>query len=213
MRPYLVGITGGTASGKSYVAAKLKADDPEHILTISQDNYYRDFYRCIPKEKRKRYNYDYPGAVDSQLLYNHIRSLLKGHAIIMPVYSFTEDECVAQTIELLPKPVIIIEGILALSNPAVRELIDLKIFVDVEPDIRLSRRLLRDMVERERNIKEALDLYLNSAAPNYRRFIEPKKQYADIIINNNRTLDEFNRSIDVIGAKLREYIQHHKASL
>lgn len=212
MKPYLIGVTGGTASGKSYVAQKLQEDDPANILIISQDNYYRDFYRCIPKEKRKHYNYDYPGAIDSQLLYRHICALLAGQAVLMPVYSFTGDDCDPAKIEVLPKPVIIIEGILAFSNPAVRELLDLRIFVDTDPDIRLSRRLIRDMAERERNLQEVLALYLNSAAPNYRRFIEPKKQYADIIIANNSTMTQFAASIDVIGAKVREIIKEHKAS-
>lgn len=211
MKPYLIGITGGTASGKSYVAKKLQEIDPHNILNIGQDNYYRHFYRCIPHEKRNKYNFDYPGAIDSRLLYDHIHALLHGRSVAMPVYSFTGDDCVLHTVELMPKPVIIIEGILALSNPAIRDLIDLKIFIEVDPDIRLSRRLLRDLQEeREHNMKEVLDMYLNSAAPNYRRFIEPKKQYADIVIYNNRTLHEFDTSVDIIGAKVREFIADHK---
>jgi uridine kinase len=207
MKRYLIGITGGTASGKSYVAQKLQEIDPANIVAISQDNYYRDFYRCIPKEQRKRYNYDYPGAIDSQLLYQHIKALLGGKAISMPVYSFTESDCNDNTVDINPKPIIIIEGILALSNPAVRELIDLKIFVDVEPDIRLGRRLLRDMKERDRDVKISLEQYFNSAAPNYRRFIEPKKQYAGIIISNNGTMADFDKAIDIIGAKIREVLK------
>lgn len=214
MKPYLIGITGGTASGKSFVAKKLQEIDPQNILNIGQDNYYRDFYRCIPHEKRKNYNFDYPGAIDSRLLYDHIHALLQGRPVAMPVYSFTADDCILHTVEIMPKPVIIIEGILALSNPLIRELINLKIFVEVDPDIRLSRRLLRDLEERhQHNMKEVLDMYLNSAAPNYRRFIEPKKQYADIILYNNRTLQDFDTSIDVIGAKVREIIADHRASL
>lgn len=210
MKPYLIGITGGTASGKSYVSKKLHEIDPDNIVTISQDNYYRGFYRCIPQNERSKYNYDYPGAIDSQLLHKHIQALLAGEAITMPLYSFSEEDCDAAAVEVLPKPVLVIEGILALSNPAVRELLDLKIFVDVESDIRLGRRLLRDINERGRGVEEALQMYLSSAAPNYRRFVEPKKQYADIIISNNGTVVEFDNSIDVIAAKVREIIAKRK---
>jgi uridine kinase len=206
MKPYLIGITGGTASGKSYVAKKLQDIDPQNIATISQDNYYRGFYRCIPQDTRKKYNYDYPGAIDSQLLLKHIQALLAGDPISMPLYTFTEKDCANNTIEVISKPVLIIEGILALSNSAIRELLNLKIFVAVEPDIRLGRRLLRDIKERGRDVEEALQMYMHSAAPNYRRFVEPKKQYADLIINNNGTVADFDKSIDIVAAKVREVI-------
>jgi len=206
MKPYLIGITGGTASGKSYVAKKLQDVDPQSVAIISQDNYYRGFYRCIPQDARKKYNYDFPGAIDSQLLLKHIQALLAGETISMPLYTFTEEDCANETIEVISKPVLIIEGILALSNPEVRELLNLKIFVEVEPDIRLGRRLLRDIKERGRGVEEALQMYMHSAAPNYRRYVEPKKQYADLIISNNGAIADFDKAIDIVAAKVREVI-------
>ncbi len=205
-KPYIIGIAGGTASGKTAVAEILKESHPNNILLITHDNYYKA-YGEIPKKKAITKNFDYPGSVDNRLFISHLKKLIAGKKIRMPLYNFFTHARRKETIPADPKPVIIIEGILALSNPLVRKMMDLKIFIDADTDVRLARRLERDLKERDRSLKYSITQYLKSAAPMYKLYVEPTKRYADIIVNNNSTLDRLANFLDLIQTKIDKEIK------
>jgi len=205
IKPFLVAIAGGTGSGKTYIAKKIQAIDPARISIISHDNYYKD-RSPIPIADRKKLNYDEPSALDNDLFIEQLKQLKKGVGVDMPQYDFSTHTRKTDTITFSPTPVIIIEGILILENPDIRDLFDLKIFVDVDSDIRLARRLKRDVGERDRTFQESINQYLVSAQPMYDLYVEPGKDYADLIVQNNGTEEELANAITTIEARVREIL-------
>lgn len=182
----IIGIAGGTGCGKTTVVNTILNELPEgEVGVISQDSYYKDTSH-LSYEERVKINFDHPRSIDFDLLEEHLKELKKGNAIEQPVYSFVKHNRTGDTIKTKPRKVMIVEGILILTNPEIRELFDIKIFVHADSDERLIRRLKRDITERGRDIDEVLTRYQNTLKPMHQQFIEPMKEYADIIIPNNK---------------------------
>lgn len=182
----IIGIAGGTGCGKTTVVNKILSQLPEgEVGIISQDSYYKDTTH-LSYEERIKINFDHPRSIDFELLEEHLKDLKKGHAVEQPVYSFVKHNRTGDTIKTHPRKVMIVEGILILTNPELRDMFDIKIFVHADSDERLIRRLKRDITERGRDIDEVLSRYQNTLKPMHQQFIEPMKEYADIIIPNNK---------------------------
>lgn len=180
-QPVIIGIAGGTGSGKTTLAKKLKDDFQNDLLLLCQDYYYRSFEN-LSYEERCKLNFDHPNSIDTDLLIDHITKLKSFKPIERPVYSFVEHVRLKELVFEEPKPVIVIEGILIFENPKLVDLMDIKVFVDTDADIRFARRLIRDIKERGRDIDSVVDQYLNTVKPMHEAFIEPSKKRADIII-------------------------------
>ncbi|HEY6178618.1 MAG TPA: uridine kinase [Kofleriaceae bacterium] len=188
-RPYVVGIAGGTGSGKTTVAERLAEAMPRgRCVTIDHDAYYRDQSHLSPDD-RAAVNYDHPAALDSELLARHLGELRSGRAVEIPIYDFATHTRRAETRRIEPSRVIIVEGILVFAEPALRDQMDIKIFVDTDPDIRLMRRIWRDLEERGRTFQSVRDQYYASVRPMHIEHVEPSKRWADLILpegGNNR---------------------------
>lgn len=179
--PYVVGVAGGTGSGKSTLAERLCRALPEQVALIRHDNYYRN-QQHLPFSERIKTNYDHPLAFETDLLIAHLDQLRAGQSIYMPEYDFTQHVRKTTEVRVEPCAVIIVEGILVLENAELRQRLDLKLFVDTDSDIRILRRLLRDINERGRSVDSVIDQYLHTVKPMHDQFIEPSKRYADIIV-------------------------------
>ena len=178
----IIGIAGGTGSGKTTVVRKIVERLPPHyVAVVPLDSYYNDTSH-MTEEQRKAINFDHPDAFDWQLLVKQIDDLRNGKAIEQPMYSYILSNRLKETVHVEPKPVIIIEGIMTLLNKKLRDIMDLKIFVDTDPDERLIRNIQRDIVERGRTVDMVVDRYLEVLKPMHEQFIEPTKRYADLII-------------------------------
>ena len=201
----IIGIAGGTGCGKTTVVNQIINELPKNeVGIISQDSYYNDLSHLTLEERRKT-NFDHPSAIDFKLLEKHLKALKAGESVEQPVYSFLECNRTEKTIPTHPRKVMIVEGILILTNAEIRNMCDIKIFVHADTDERLIRRLKRDVNERGWNLNETLDNYQNVIKPMHDQFIEPTKEYADIIIPNNKyntVAVEIVRSI--INEKLAE---------
>ncbi|TRT37217.1 uridine kinase [Lactobacillus mulieris] len=203
-RPIVIGIAGGSGSGKTTIAhevARLINDD-DHIITLTQDSYYKD-NTGIPMSERPKINYDHPDAFDMPLLVAQINQLMHRKAVEMPVYDFTEHTRSSKTIHVEPADIIILEGILVLADEDLRDLMDIKVYVDTDDDIRFIRRLERDLKERGRSLDSVIDQYLATVKPMYHQFIEPTKRYADIIVPEG---GENNVAIDMLTTKMRSVL-------
>jgi uridine kinase len=181
-KPCILGVAGGTGSGKTTVArAILDTVGADRITLIEQDSYYRDVdWRS--EAELLHHNFDHPSALDNELLVSHLAALKAGHPIEVPIYDFVRHRRTARTRRVLPQPVILLEGILIFVEPSLRELLDFKIYVDTDADLRLIRRLGRDMAERGRTVQDVLRQYLETVRPMHLEFVEPSKRHADIII-------------------------------
>lgn len=178
----IIGIAGGTGSGKTTVVKKIvEALPPHYVSVVPLDSYYNDTSH-MTEEERHAINFDHPDAFDWKLLIKQVNQLRKGEAIEQPTYSYILCNRLSETVHVEPKPVIIIEGIMTLLNKKLRDMMDLKIFVDADSDERLIRNIQRDIVERSRDVKAVVDRYLDVLKPMHEQFIEPTKRYADIII-------------------------------
>ncbi|NHN30602.1 uridine kinase [Paenibacillus agricola] len=178
----IIGIAGGTGSGKTTVARSIIDKLGSELITfISQDNYYRDVNE-LDFDQRAAINYDHPLAFDNELLLQQLQLLKDGVTVQSPSYDFANHSRAVQTFELIPNPIVIVEGLHVLYDEPVRGLLDIKVFVDTDPDVRIMRRVLRDIQERGRSIQSVYDQYLSTVKPMHEAFIEPSKKYADIII-------------------------------
>ncbi|HBM74483.1 MAG TPA: uridine kinase [Clostridiaceae bacterium] len=206
-RPLLIGISGGTGSGKSTVVHEILNSLPEKSITIlEQDAYYKEQSE-LSLEERLKINYDHPDAFDTPLLVKHLKMLVNGQAIDKPVYDFSVYNRSKATVRVEPRDIIILEGILILQEPDIRSLLDIKIYVDTDPDVRIIRRITRDIKERGRTYESVVNQYLNVVRPMHLQFVEPSKRYADIIIPEGG----YNKvAIDIIVAKINSIIQKNK---
>lgn len=197
----VIGIAGGTGCGKTTVVNQILKELPEgEVGVISQDSYYKDTSH-MDYDDRVKINFDHPKSIDFDLLSSHIQELKQGKAIDQPVYSFVKHNRTGDTIHTHPRKVMIVEGILILTNPELRDMFDIKIFVHADSDERLIRRLKRDISERGRDIDEVLSRYQNTLKPMHEQFIEPMKEYADMIIPNNK----YNTvAIDIVKSIINE---------
>ena len=182
----MIGIAGGTGSGKTTVVNQIMHQLPaDEVAIISQDSYYRQNDN-MTYEERTKINFDHPNSIDFELLVSHLDALRRGEIIEQPVYSFVTHNRTKDVIKTHPRKVMIVEGILVFTNKELRNLFDIKIFVHADSDERLIRRIRRDIVERGRDVEEVLDRYQKTLKPMHEQFIEPTKNYADIIIPNDR---------------------------
>ena len=181
-----IGVYGGTGSGKTTIVSKIVSEFPTNeIQVISQDSYYKDTSH-LTFDERCALNFDHPDAIDFPLLYQHVNSLKNGDNIEQPVYSFETHNRTKETVTVVPKKILIIEGILILNYPKLRSLFDLKIYIDADSDMRMERRVSRDISERGRTPEEVLNRYLNTLKPMHKQFIEPMKVHADITLENHQ---------------------------
>lgn len=199
----IIGIAGGTGSGKTTVVHQILNELPAtEVGIISQDSYYKDSSH-LSFEERSKINFDHPRAIDFELLVTHLKALKNGETIEQPVYSFVTHNRTSDTIITHPRKVMIVEGILILTNPELREMFDIKVYVHADSDERLIRRLRRDIAERGRDMNEVLNRYQTTLKPMHQQFIEPTKAYADIIIPN----DKYNTvAIDIVRAVINQKI-------
>lgn len=200
MEPLLIGIAGGTGSGKTTVARRIfESLKGVNVVVIQQDAYYVDLSH-LTLEERKKINFDHPLAFDSELLIKHLKRLIKGQEIEKPIYSFTDYTRKKETEKVLPRDIIILEGILVLEEEKIRDLLDIKIYVDADEDERFIRRLVRDTKERGRSMESVIEQYLNIVKPMFLQFVEPSKRYADIVIPQGGLNDV---AIDIIVGKIK----------
>ena len=208
MKPLIIGIAGGTGSGKSTVARKVAEALPEaSVAFIEMDAYYRDF-RDLTREERDRVNWDHPDAFDLPLLVAQLAALGNGEAVSMPVYDFATHSRSATVVRVEPADVVVIDGILLLTDASVREMCDVKVFVDTDADIRLVRRIRRDTVARGRTLDSVLEQYLTTVQPMHLQFVEPSKRYADVIVPRG---GKNQVAIEMIVAKIRHRIAESSA--
>jgi uridine kinase len=197
----IIGISGGTGSGKTTVANRiLESVKANEVVFIQQDSYYRNL-KDLPLDYRHVANFDHPDALDNDLLVNHIRKLRAGESVELPIYDFRTHTRANETRSVEPRPIVIVEGILIFADPRLLEQMDIKVFVDTPDDIRFIRRLRRDIDERGRTLDSVIEQYVGTVRPMHIQFVEPSKRYADVIIpEGGHNLV----SIDLISGKIRE---------
>lgn len=199
----IVGIAGGTGSGKTTFAQALQAATGEDCVIISQDSYYVA-NTDLSFEERLKINYDHPDAFEDELLIEHLQMLRRGETIEVPVYDFEAYARTDRTIMVRPHRVVLVEGILVLASASLRSLFDLKVFVDTDPDVRILRRLVRDVQERGRSLESVRSQYLSTVKPMHEAFVEPSKKYADLIVpegGHNQV------ALETVAALLRQYLE------
>jgi uridine kinase len=206
----IIGISGGTGSGKTTVANRiLETVRAEEVVFIQQDLYYRNL-QDMPLDYRNQANFDHPDALDNDLLIAHLKKLKSGEPVELPIYDFRTHTRLPATTRIESKPIVILEGILIFAEPRLREQLDIKVFVDTPDDIRFIRRLRRDIAERGRTLDSVIDQYIATVRPMHIQFIEPSKRYADVIIPEGG----YNLvSIDLISGKIRERLANALTSV
>jgi uridine kinase len=202
-RPLVIGVAGGSGSGKTTVSnAILERVGRERIALLQHDAYYRDLTH-LPLAERAQINFDHPDSFDNDLYLAHIEALCAGQPVEMPTYDFATYVRLAQTITILPQPVVLLEGILIFAEAALREKMDIKLFVDAESDLRFIRRLRRDIVSRGRTVEAVIDQYLRSVRPMHLEFVEPSKRYADVIVPHG---GRNAIAIDMVSARIERML-------
>ncbi len=203
-RPIIIGVTGGSGSGKTSVSRAIFDQLHGHSLMMLQEDSYYKSQDDIPFEERTKVNYDHPNAFDTDLLIEQLEDLLSWKTIEIPVYDYAAHTRSKEVLVQEPREVIIVEGILTLNDARLRDLMDIKIFVDTDDDIRIIRRIQRDIEERGRTLQSVIDQYLETVKPMYHQFIEPSKRYADIIVPEG---GENQVAIDLLVTKVRDIIR------
>ncbi|RIH89025.1 Uridine kinase [Meiothermus luteus] len=207
-RAFVIGIAGGSGSGKTTVTeAILEAVGPESVALLPMDNYYKA-NQHLPLEERRRLSYDHPEAFDLELYLEHVRRLAQGQAVRAPVYSFREYTRTPETILVQPAPVVVLEGILLFFDERLRAEMNLKVYVDTDPDVRFIRRLQRDLLERGRSVESVIQQYLEQVRPMHLSFVEPSKRYADVIIPHGGHNQE---ALAMLTARVRSLIHSLQA--
>ena len=201
----IIGIAGGTGSGKSTFTNRLRDRFGDNITVIYHDNYYKR-YDDIPFEERKKLNYDHPDALETDLLIKHIKRLRNGESIECPVYDYTVHNRSDKTVRIDPRKIILIEGILLLADPRLRILLDIKIYVEADADERILRRILRDVKERGRDIDNIVEQYLTTVKPMHYLYVEPTRATADIVINSGMN----DVAFDIVQSKIRLMLEEGK---
>lgn len=199
-RPFVIGVAGGTGSGKTTVAHRLGEAIPGHAAIIEHDAYYKDL-RHLSLEEREAFNFDHPDSLDTPLLAEHLATLRRGQAVDVPLYDFVNHTRRTHTRRVEPAKVIVVEGILTLHEPTIREQLDIKIFVDTDADIRVFRRVRRDLEHRGRTFASVRDQYYRTVRPMHLQFVEPSKRWADLIIPEGGANAA---ALDVLFAKLHQ---------
>jgi uridine kinase len=200
VRPVIIGVAGGSGSGKTTVVREIARElGSDEVCVVQHDSYYRDRSGMSDAE-RAAVNYDHPDALDTALLVDHARALLAGRAVRVPVYDFSTHTRSAQTVAVLPKRAVILEGILVLADPELRSLMDIKVFVDTDPDLRMIRRLERDVRERGRSMESVVSQYLDTVRPMHIEFVEPSKRHAHVIIPEG---GQNSVGVDMLVTKVR----------
>ena len=199
---YVIGIAGGSGSGKSTFAARLMQAFPDSVALVSCDNYYKA-HDDIPLEERRKLNYDAPEALEFDLMVSHLQALKRGEAANCPVYDFTLHNRSDKVVRIDPRPVIIVDGILILSDPALRETFDLRIYVEADADERILRRARRDMEVRGRKIDDIMEQYLTTVKPMHETHVEPSKKYADLILNGGLN----PVALEVVESRVRDFLE------
>ncbi len=206
-RAFVIGIAGGTGSGKTTVTeAVMRAVGPEHVALLPMDNYYKDNAH-LPFEERLKQSYDHPDAFDLELYLKHIRQIVAGQPVAVPVYSFKEYTRSHETILVKPAPVVVLEGIMLLVDATLRAEMNLKVFVDTDADVRFIRRLQRDIAERGRTVESVIAQYLEQVRPMHLSFVEPSKRYADVIIPHGGHNQE---ALAMLTARVRSLVQDRR---
>ena len=201
-----IGIAGGTGSGKTTITRRLQQRFADNVSVIYHDNYYKA-HHDLTYDQRAALNYDHPDAFDTALMVADIRRLLAGETIRCPVYDYTVHDRSDRTTPVEPTKVLIVEGILIFADPALRELMDIKIFVDTDADVRILRRIGRDVLERDRSLESVISQYLNTVKPMHEQFVQPSRQYADIVVlEGGRNLV----ALDMITQRIRGHILGQK---
>ena len=190
MKPYIIGNAGGSGSGKSTFAARIKEAFPTQVSLVSCDNYYLP-HDDLPLEERAHLNYDAPEALEFDLMVKHLEQLKNGQAALCPVYDFTQHTRSDKVTEIKPRPIILIDGILIFHNESLRNCMDLKIYVETDADERILRRARRDMLERGRDLDSVIDQYLSTVKPMHNTYVKPTKVFADIILNGGKNEQAF----------------------
>jgi uridine kinase len=200
MKPVIIGVAGGTGSGKTTVVREIvRRLGEDDVVVIQHDSYYRD-RSAIPPAERALVNYDHPDALDTALLVEHLRALRDGQPVDVPVYDFSTHTRTTKVVPLAPRKVLIVEGILILAEPELRALMSMRVFVDTDPDIRMIRRLRRDMRERGRTLESVVEQYLETVRPMHLEFVEPSKRHAHVIIPEG---GENFVAVDMLVARIR----------
>lgn len=201
-RPLFIGLAGGSGSGKTTIAEEVVDRLEGRVSLLHHDAYYRNMVE-LTREERARVNYDHPKSLETELLIEHLENLRIGLAIEHPVYDFASHLRSGDTIRIEPAPVVVVEGILVLSEPALRSELDLKIFVDTDPDLRLARRLERDIAERGRSVDSVITQYFSTVRPMHLEFVEPSRRYADLIIPEGYNPAAVATVVELIRSRLR----------
>ena len=204
MKPYIIGIAGGSGSGKSTFAKRIQKNFPEQISVVSCDNYYLP-HDELSLEERANLNYDAPVALEFDLMVKHLEALKQGQTVQSPVYDFTRHTRSTAVTEIPSRPIILIDGILIFHDPALRDCMDLKIYVETDADERILRRARRDMRERGRDLDSVIHQYLSTVKPMHNAYVEPTKVYADIILNGGKNEQAFILVKTQIERLLREH--------
>lgn len=209
-QPVVFGVAGGTASGKTTVArAILDAVGASQVAYLPHDAYYKDMPH-LSLEERSQLNYDHPNSLESKLLIKHIRRLLDGKPVHVPVYDFTRHRRTAETVLVEPSPIILVDGILIFTRRKLRELMDIKVYVDTDADVRFIRRMKRDIEERGRTLNSVVAQYLETVRPMHLKFVEPSKRYADVIIPNGG----MNRvAMEMVVSQLKALLRLHEETM
>ncbi len=202
-RPLILGVAGGSGSGKTTVVSQIvRAMEPVPVSLLHHDSYYRD-HPDLSAEERARLNYDHPDVLETELLARHLRELVAGRRVEEPVYDFTTHRRTVETRRIEPNPVVIVDGILILAEPELRDLMDIKVFVETDPDLRFIRRLVRDTQERDRSVESVIRQYQETVRPMHLEFVEPSRRHADVIVPFGR---ENRVAIGMLVARLRAQV-------